>query len=69
MSVGGEQLWEIYDRRETAIYTSEEKERCGLGPLVENVSLLADRERLLAFVRNNRQGVGHKTHRKDQKNN
>ena len=69
MSVGGEELWKIYDRRETAIYTSEEKEQWGLGLLVENVSLLADRERLLAFVRKNRQGVGHKTHRKDQKNN
>jgi hypothetical protein len=60
-------LWEIYDRRETAIYTSEEKERCGLGPLVENVSLLADRERMLAFVRKDRQGSSHEARRKNRK--
>jgi GNAT superfamily N-acetyltransferase len=51
MSVAGIPLWRIYDRRETFIYTPEEKQAWGLGPVVENVSLVADRERLLAFAK------------------
>jgi GNAT superfamily N-acetyltransferase len=51
MSLGGRRLWKIYDRRETAIYTPHEKEAWGLGTLVENISLTADRDTLLAFVR------------------
>jgi GNAT superfamily N-acetyltransferase len=51
MSVGGKKLWKIYDKRETTIYTPDEKQAWGLGPRVENVSLVADRDRLLAFVR------------------
>ena len=50
MSVGGKKLWNIYDRRETTMYTPDEKEAWGLGPVVENLSLVADRKRLLAFV-------------------
>lgn len=53
MRVGGEQLWQIFDRRETAIYTPEEKEAWGLGTRVENLTLVADRKRLLAFVERN----------------
>jgi len=33
------------------MYTLEEKEAWSLGSLVENVSLVADRDRLLAYVR------------------
>lgn len=51
MSVGGRKLWKVYDRRETAIYTPDEKDAWGLGPLVENVSLVADKERLLSSIR------------------
>lgn len=51
MSVCGEPLWSVYDRRETNIYTEEEKREWGLGPVVENLSLVAARNRLLAFVR------------------
>jgi GNAT superfamily N-acetyltransferase len=54
MSVEGEPLWSIYDRRVSTIYTEDEKEAWGLGDLVENVSLVADRDRLLAFVRQGR---------------
>jgi len=54
MSVQGEPLWRIYDRRETAIYTEDEKNAWGLGAVVENVSLVADKNRLLAFVRRSR---------------
>lgn len=50
MTIGGEKLWQIYDRRETSIYTPDEKKAWDLGPLVENVSLVADRKRLLAFI-------------------
>jgi GNAT superfamily N-acetyltransferase len=50
MSVGGAPLWSIYDRRETNIYTPEEKEAWDLGPVVENLSLVAERKRLLTFV-------------------
>ena len=51
MSVQSKPLWRIYDRRESAIYSADEKEAWGLGTVVENVSLVADKTRLLAFVR------------------
>lgn len=47
----GKKVWKVYDRRSTAMYTAAERERWGLGPTVENVSLVASRKRLLAFVR------------------
>lgn len=50
MSVKGEPLWRVCDRRETAMYTDLEKQVWGLGNRVENVSLVADRELLLRFV-------------------
>jgi GNAT superfamily N-acetyltransferase len=51
MSLDGRPLWRVYDRRETAMYMEEEKRVWELGPLVEHVGLVADRDRLLAFVR------------------
>lgn len=33
------------------MYNAYEKQLWGLGPVVENVSLVADRKRLLAFVK------------------
>jgi GNAT superfamily N-acetyltransferase len=54
MSVRGKRLWSVYDRRESAIYCAEEKIAWGLGPVVENVGLVADKSRLLAFVRRGR---------------
>jgi hypothetical protein len=50
MAVAGERLWSLYDRRATSMYRAQEKEAWGLGPVVEHVSLVADRKRLLAFV-------------------
>ena len=46
----GKKLWKVYDKRETAMYSASEKRAWGLGPVVENVSLVADRKRLLAYV-------------------
>lgn len=46
----GKKLWKVYDKRETAMYSTSEKKAWGLGPVVENVSLVADRKRLLAYV-------------------
>ncbi len=51
MSVGDEPLWRVCDRRETTMYTDEEKRVWELGARVENVSLVATKSRLLAFVR------------------
>jgi len=51
MTVRGAKLWRIYDRRETAMYTADEKRAWALGPVVENVTLVAEKKRLLAFVR------------------
>jgi len=51
MSVDGQKLWKIYERRETTMYSNEEKRVWNLGPRVENVTLVADKERLLAFVK------------------
>ncbi len=51
MTYRGEQVWQVYDKRETRMYTDAEKRQWGLGPVVENVSLVAKRQRLLAFVR------------------
>jgi len=50
MRYQGKKVWRIYDRKETAMYSAYEKKIWGLGPVVENASLLADRKRLLEFV-------------------
>jgi GNAT superfamily N-acetyltransferase len=50
MSVQGKRLWKIYDRRESEIYTADEKRSWELGSVVENVGLVADKSRLLEFV-------------------
>jgi GNAT superfamily N-acetyltransferase len=47
----GKRVWKVYDKRETAMYSASEKRAWGLGPVVENVSLVADRKRLLAYVK------------------
>ena len=47
----GKRVWRVYDKKETAMYSASEKKAWGLGPVVENVSLLADRKRLLAYVK------------------
>ena len=47
----GKKIWKLFDRKETQMYTMLEKQRLGLGQVVENVSLVADRKRLLAYVR------------------
>jgi len=51
MKYRGKKIWKVFDRRETAMYTNLEKQQLGLGRVVENVCLVADRKRLLAFVR------------------
>jgi len=48
----GKPLWEVYNRRVTKMYTDKEKKKWGLGPVVENVTLVAGRERLLSFLEN-----------------
>ena len=50
MSYRGKKLWTVYDKRETAMYMATEKKAWGLGPTVENASLVANRKRLLAFL-------------------
>jgi GNAT superfamily N-acetyltransferase len=50
MRVRGKRLWSIYDRRETTLYTDQEKRDWELGHLVENLSLVAETDRLLEFV-------------------
>lgn len=50
MRFQGKRVWRVYDRKETAMYSEQEKKAWGLGPVVENVSLVAHREHLLAFV-------------------
>ncbi len=50
MTYKEKRVWEVYDKRETRMYTSTEKQAWGLGPKVENVSLVANKKRLLAFV-------------------
>ncbi|MCB1852913.1 MAG: hypothetical protein KDI83_19435 [Gammaproteobacteria bacterium] len=47
----GKHVWKVHDAKETAMYNAYEKQLWGLGPVVENVSLVADRKRLLAFVK------------------
>lgn len=51
MSSTDKKVWKVYDRKETDMYTAAEKQAWGLGPVVENVSLLADKKTLLAYVR------------------
>ena len=51
MKYRGKSVWKVFDIRETAMYTDLEKQQFGLGKTVENVSLVADRKKLLAFVR------------------
>ena len=50
LSYEGKRVWKVYDKRETTMYTAAEKKTWGLGPVVENVSLVADRKRLLGFL-------------------
>ena len=50
----GKRVWKVYDKKETAMYSVSEKQAWGLGPVVENVSLVADKKRLLAYVKNAR---------------
>jgi GNAT superfamily N-acetyltransferase len=61
MSYRGRRVWKVYDKKETTIYTDEEKRQWGLGPVVENATLVADRKRLLAFVRLNTGNNGSRT--------
>jgi GNAT superfamily N-acetyltransferase len=51
MTYKGKRIWTVYDKRETRMYTDAEKKEWHLGPVVENVSLIAKKDRLLAFVR------------------
>ena len=51
MTLGGKKVWKVYDTRETQMYTAAEKKEWDLGPVVENVSLVAKKRRLLDFVR------------------
>lgn len=51
MTCEGKRIWKVYDKRETRMYTDGEKREWDLGPVVENVSLIAKKKRLLAFVR------------------
>ena len=51
MKYRGKKVWKVFDKRETAMYTEMEKQQLGLGRAVENVSLVANRKKLLAFVR------------------
>jgi len=51
MKYRGKNVWKVFDRKETAMYTNTEKQQLGLGRVVENVSLVADRKKLLAFIR------------------
>lgn len=51
MSHLGKNVWKVHDKRETDMYTAAEKQAWYLGPMVENVSLIADKKRLLAYVR------------------
>ena len=51
MTYEGQRVWKVYEKRETQMYTEAEKREWNLGPVVENVSLVAAKDRLLAFVR------------------
>ncbi len=51
LSYKGKTLWKVHDKKETAMYSAMEKKKWGLGPKVENVSLVADKKQLLAFVK------------------
>jgi GNAT superfamily N-acetyltransferase len=53
MSHQGKEVWKVYDKRETNMYTAAEKQEWDLGEVVENVTLVADKKRLLDFVRQN----------------
>ncbi|MCP5410030.1 MAG: GNAT family N-acetyltransferase [Chromatiaceae bacterium] len=53
----GKQVWKVYDKRETAMYSALEKKTWGLGPIVENVSLVADKKRLLAYLTKTKSAV------------
>lgn len=48
----GKKVWKVYDKKETTMYSASEKRAWGLGDVVENVSLVADKKRLLAYVKN-----------------
>ncbi|MEA3275355.1 MAG: hypothetical protein U9Q81_08740, partial [Pseudomonadota bacterium] len=45
----GDQIWKVYDRKETGMYTKKEKKKWDLGPVVENITLIADRRKLLLY--------------------
>lgn len=51
MTYRGKQVWSVYEKRETHMYTEAEKRAWDLGPVVENVSLVATKNHLLGFVR------------------
>ena len=51
MTHEGKRVWKVFDKRETRMYTAAEKRELNLGPVVENVSLVAKKDRLLTFVR------------------
>lgn len=51
MTFQGRKVWKVFDKKETLMYTAAEKKAWGLGQAVENVTLVADKKRLLAFVR------------------
>lgn len=53
MAYRGKKIWKVYDKKETTLYTDAEKQEWGLGRVVENATLVADKKRLLAFVRLN----------------
>ena len=50
MTYRGKRVWKVYEKRETHMYTEAEKREWDLGPVVENVSLVATKDCLLAFV-------------------
>lgn len=51
MTYRGKRIWKVFDKKKTFMYTDTEKQNWGLGAVVENVTLVATRENLLAFVR------------------
>ncbi len=51
MSYEGKKVWKVFNKKETAMYTAAEKREWSLGEVVENVSLVADKNILLAYVR------------------